>query len=189
MISTNEFRTGQTIIWEKEIYLVIEFMHVKPGKGGAFVRTKLRNLRSGAVIDYTFPAGVTVEKANIEKSTMIFSYIDGQNYVFQNTETWEQVEIPSSRITAESPYLYEGLEVQINIFDNSEILGITLPDKVTLEVVDTIEGVKADNTKTNSLKDATTNTGLIVKVPMFVKNGDKIIVSTFDGSYFARDNK
>jgi elongation factor P len=189
MISTNDFKTGQTIIHEGQIYTVIEFMHVKPGKGGAFVRTKLRNLRTGAVTDYTFASGIRVERAQIDKTPMSFLYADGNNYVFMNMESYEQIEIPSEQIAYEMKFIYEGLEVSINIFNGNEILGITLPDKVTLEVVDTIEGVKGDNTKTNSLKDAITNTGLLVKVPMFVENGDKIIVSTIDGSYFARDNK
>ncbi|MDR2867070.1 MAG: elongation factor P [Acholeplasmatales bacterium] len=189
MISTNDFKTGQTIIHEGQIYTVIEFMHVKPGKGGAFVRTKLRNLRSGAVIDYTFPSGVRVERAQIDKTPMNFLYADGANVVFMNMETYEQVEIPLSTIEYEMQFIYEGLGVNINIFNGNEILGVTLPDKVTLEVTDTIEGVKGDNTKTNSLKDAMTNTGLLVKVPMFIENGDKIIVSTIDGTYFARDNK
>ncbi|MDR2828350.1 MAG: elongation factor P [Acholeplasmatales bacterium] len=191
MVSTNEFKTGMTIIYEGQIYQVIEFMHVKPGKGNTFVRTTIRNLRTGALLtDYRFDAGIKVERAVIDKTPMSYLYKDGLNQVFMNMETYEQVEIPISQIEWESNFIYDGLEVLVNIFNSkngTEILGITLPDKVTLEIVDTISGVKGDNTKTNSLKDSITNTGLLVKVPMFIENGEKIIVSTYDGSYVSRD--
>jgi elongation factor P len=189
MISTNDFKNGQTIVYEGQIYQVIDFLHVKPGKGGAFVRTTLRNLRSGAVTDVTFNAGIKVERADIAKTPMQYSYQNGDRYVFMNMETYEQIEIPAFQIKDEMNYIYEGLEVNVNVFNGDEIIGISLPDKVTLNVTETVEGVKGDNTKTNSLKDAMTNTGLLVRVPMFIKIGDNIVVSTADGSYFSRDNK
>ena len=186
MISTNEFKTGQTIMFDGNIFQVIEFMHVKPGKGSAFVRTKLRNLRSGAVIDYTFNAGTKVERAQIDKNQMQYLYANGDMHVFMNTETYEQIEIPGSQIEYELKFIYEGMMVDVNFYNNQEILGVTLPDKVVLEVTETVPGVKGD-TKTNALKDAIMQTGLLVKVPMFIEQGEKIIVSTYDGSYVSRD--
>ena len=186
MISTNEFKTGQTIVHDGHIYQVIEFMHVKPGKGAAFVRTKLRNLRTGSVTDYTFNAGTKVERAQIDKNVMQYLYASGDHHVFMNSETYEQTEIPYEQIKSELNYIYEGMEVSVMFYNNIEILGVSLPDKVVLEVVETVPGVKGD-TKTNALKDAIMQTGLLVKVPMFIEQGEKIIVSTYDGSYVSRD--
>lgn len=186
MISTNDFKTGQTIQFDGNIYAVIEFMHVKPGKGSAFVRTKLRNLRTGAVVDHTFNAGTKVERAQIDKKKMQYLYAAGDNHVFMDNETYEQIEIPAEQIKDELNYIYEGMDVQVMFYDNREILGLSLPDKVVLEVVETVPGVKGD-TKTNALKDAIMQTGLLVKVPMFIAQGERIIVSTYDGSYVSRD--
>ena len=186
MISTNDFKTGQTIVHEGNIYSVIEFMHVKPGKGGAFVRTKLRNLRSGAVIDYTFNAGTKVERAQIDKHMMQYLYADGEKHVFMNNESYEQIEIPAVQIEYELKYITEGMSVEVMFYNNIEILGVSLPDKIVMEVKETVPGVKGD-TKTNAMKDAIMQTGLLVKVPMFIEEGEKIIVNTTDGSYVSRD--
>jgi elongation factor P len=186
MISTNDFKTGQTIVHEGNIYSVIEFMHVKPGKGGAFVRTKLRNLRSGAVTDYTFNAGTKIERAQIDKNAMQYLYASGDVHIFMNADTYEQIEIPFVQVERELNYIFEGMTVEVMFYNNSEILGISLPDKVVLEVRETVPGVKGD-TKTNALKDAIMQTGLLVKVPMFIEEGEKIIVNTNDNSYVSRD--
>lgn len=186
MISTNDFKTGQTILYEGNIYSVIEFLHVKPGKGGAFVRTKLRNLRSGSITDVTFNAGTKVERAQIDKTMMQYLYADGNNHVFMNTETYEQIEIPKAQIEHELNYLYEGLSVEVMFYNASEILGVLLPDKLVLEVTETMPAVKGD-TKGNAMKDAILQTGVMVKVPMFIEQGEKIIVNTNDGSYVSRD--
>ncbi len=186
MISTNDFKTGQTILHEGNIYQVIEFLHVKPGKGSAFVRTKLRNLRSGAVIDYTFNAGTKIERAQIDKNAMQYLYADGNNHVFMNTETYEQIEIPASQIARELNYIYEGMTVEVMFYNNIEILGVSLPDKVALEIIQADPAVKGD-TKTNAMKDATLQTGMMIKVPMFIETGEKIIVNTVDGTYVSRD--
>jgi len=186
MISTNEFKTGQTIAFDGNIFQVIEFMHVKPGKGSAFVRTKLRNLRTGAVIDYTFNAGTKVERAQIDKISMQYLYANGDRHVFMNNETYEQIEIPEFQIEKELKFIYDSMNVDVMFYDGREILGVNLPDKVVLEVVDTMPAVKGD-TKTNALKDATMQTGLLVKVPMFITIGERLIVSTHDGSYVSRD--
>lgn len=186
MISTNEFKTGQTIMFDGNIFQVIEFMHVKPGKGAAFVRTKLRNLRSGAVIDYTFNAGTKVERAQIDRFQMQYLYANGDMHVFMNTDTYEQLEIPEAQIKYELQFIFEGMNVDVNFYNGIEILGLTLPDKVVLEVRETVPGVKGD-TKTNASKDAIMQTGLLVKVPMFIEEGEKLIISTQDGSYVSRD--
>jgi len=186
MISTNEFKTGQTIVHEGNLYSVIEFMHVKPGKGAAFVRTKLRNLRTGSVTDYTFNAGTKIERAQIYKIMMQYLYIDGEKHIFMNTENYEQIEILGDQIQPELKYIFEGMSVEVMFYNSTEILGVMLPDKVVLEVKETVPGVKGD-TKTNALKDAIMQTGVLVKVPMFIEEGEKIIVNTNDGSYVSRD--
>jgi elongation factor P len=186
MISTNDFKTGQTILHEGNIFQVIEFLHVKPGKGSAFVRTKLRNLRSGAVIDYTFNAGTKIERAQIDKNSMQYLYADGSNHVFMNTETYEQIEIPGAQIQRELNYIYEGMTVEVMFYNNVEILGVSLPDKVALLLIQADPAVKGD-TKTNAMKDATLQTGMVIKVPMFIEEGEKIIVNTVDGTYVSRD--
>ena len=184
MISTNDFKTGMTIDYDENLFQVIEFQHVKPGKGQAFVRSKLRNLRTGAVIDNTFNAGEKVKRAHIEKSTMQFLYSMGEEYVFMNNETYEQLEIPVAQLEYEKNFLVEGMEVKINTF-NSEILGVEVPEKVTLEVVECEPGVKG-NTASNATKSATVSTGYSLQVPLFVEVGDKLIINTNDGRYVSR---
>lgn len=188
MISTSDFKNGQTIAFNDNIYQIVEFLHVKPGKGAAFVRTKLRNLRTGSLFDHTFSAGDKVEKAQIDKVPVQFLYQAGQTYVFMNLETYEQIEIQESQLEYKKNYLIETLEVNIVMYNESEILGINLPEKISLTIKETEPGVKGD-TKTTAMKDAIMETGLLVKVPLFVENGEKIIVSTSDGSYVSRDNK
>ncbi len=188
MISTADFKTGLTILYEDNLYQIIEFQHVKPGKGQAFVTSKLKNLRTGATIDLTFRAGEKMEQANIEKVKMQFLYEMAERYHFMNMNTYEQIEIPLAQIEFESKFLYETLEVDIMYYNNVEILGIILPDKVSLKVTQTEPGVKGD-TRTNAMKDAIVETGLLVKVPLFIQQDENIIVSTYDGSYVSRDNK
>lgn len=184
MVSSNDFKNGMTILYEGKIYKIMEFMHVKPGKGSAFVRTKLRDIRSGAVIDYTFNSSEKVELADIEKEEMQYLY-DSQDFlVFMNTETYEQIEIPYSIVEYERKFLRENQIVNIERY-GEEILGIILPDKVTLTVTECEPAIKGD-TKTNALKDAIVETGLLVKVPMFINQGEEIIISTDTGKYSSR---
>ena len=183
MITTSDFKTGMTILYNNNIYQIIDFQHVKPGKGQAFVKTKLRNLRTGSITDYSFNAGEKLEQALIEKRKMQFLYA-GDEYCFMDMETFEQVEIPSERLKWESKFLLEAMTIEI-VFYGSEILGINLPEKVTLEVTESSPAV-AGNTATNALKEVTTETGLVVKVPMFIEQGDKIVVTTWDGTYSSR---
>jgi elongation factor P len=184
MITTNDFKTGVTILYEDSIYQVIEFQHVKPGKGGAFVRSKLRDLRSGAVIDKTFNAGIKVEQAMIDKSEMQYLYKNGETHVFMNMESYEQIELHESRLTNEINFLVEGMMITIISYGH-EILGIELPDKVIMEVVETAGGAKG-NTASNATKEALTNTGLRLSVPLFINEGEKIVVSTATGRYDTR---
>ncbi|HOP56651.1 MAG TPA: elongation factor P [Bacillota bacterium] len=184
MVSTNDFKTGLTIEYEGNLYQVIEFQHVKPGKGGAFVRTKLRNLRSGTILDKTFNAGVNVNQALIDKSQMQYIYANGDTHVFMNNETFEQIELHKSQIENELYYLTEGMSINIISFEH-EILGLELPDKVILEVVETAGGAKG-NTASNATKEALTNTGLRLLVPLFIEPGEKIVVSTSTGKYDTR---
>lgn len=184
MISVNDFKTGVTIEFDNQIYKVLEFQHVKPGKGSAFVRTKLRNLRTGAVIDHTFNAGIKVAKAQIDYKKMQYSYNSGTAFVFMDLDTYEMVEIPASHLEWEQRFLKEGMEVQIEQYQG-ELLGVSLPDKVELLITQADPAVKG-NTATNADKIALVETGFEVKVPLFVNENDTIIVNTSDGKYVSR---
>ena len=184
MVSSNDFKNGMTILYEGKIYKIIEFMHVKPGKGAAFVRTKLRDLRNGGIVDITFNAAEKVEKAMIEKVTMQYLYDTGDALVFMDTETYDQIELAHELVEYEMKFLKENENVNIEKYGD-EILGVILPDKVTLRVTECEPAVKGD-TKTNALKDAIVETGLLVKVPMFIENGEEIIVNTETGKYSSR---
>lgn len=185
MITTADFKTGVTISFKDNIYQIIEFQHVKPGKGGAFVRTKLRNLRTQAVIDHTFTAGEKVKKAQITKVPVQFLYDQNDSLFFMNMETFEQIEISKSQVIEQAKYLKESLEVEIMYYEDSEILGIILPEKVSYRVTKTEPAVRGD-TKTNALKDAVIETGLLVKVPLFIEIDDQIIIQTQTGEYVQR---
>lgn len=184
MISTNDLRNGITIEVDNAIYVVLESQHVKPGKGPAFVRTKLKNLRTGAILDKTFNAGIKIPTARIEKESMQYLYEMNDTYYFMNVKTYEQLELSKENIQEAANYLIPNLEVTVTTFEK-EIIGVELPDKVTFEVIKTEPAVKG-NTATNALKDAYVETGLLVKVPLFIEQGEKIIVSTSDGKYTSR---
>ena len=184
MISTNDLKNGITIEYEGNIYVVMDTQHVKPGKGAAIVKAKLKNLRTGSIIEHTFNAGVKVATARIEKQLMQYLYNMNDVYYFMNMESYEQLEIPAERIADQAKLLKENLEVYITSYEG-EILGVALPDKVELVVTHTEPAVKG-NTTTNALKDATVETGLLVRVPLFIEEGETIIVSTADGKYVSR---
>lgn len=185
MINVNDFKTGITISFEGNIYQVIEFQHVKPGKGAAFVRSKLKNLRTGANIDYTFAAGIKVEKAIVDKMAVQYLYNTGDTYVFMNMDTYEQIELKKEQLGNDVNYLKENLEVEL-VFYGSEMLGINLPEKVVLKVVTSMPAVKG-NTTSSAQKDATLETGLVIKVPLFIEEGEELIISTKDGKYVSRN--
>ncbi len=184
MINVNDFKNGVTIEYEGNIYQVLEFQHVKPGKGAAIVKAKLRNLRTGSIAEYTFNSGIKIPTAHVEKQKMQYLYSTGDIYSFMNMDTYEQIELNKSQIENEVKYLKEGLEV-ILIFYKNEMLGIELPEKVDYKITNTEPAIKG-NTATNATKDAIIETGLLVKVPLFIDEGEEIIVSTKDGKYVSR---
>lgn len=184
MISVNDFRTGLTIEVDNGIWQVIDFQHVKPGKGAAFVRSKLRNLRTGAIQEKTFRAGEKVSKAHIENRKMQYLYASGDNHIFMDNETYDQIELPAASIERELKFLKENMEVYIMTFQ-SETLGVELPNTVELEVTETEPGIKGD-TASGGTKPATLETGLIVQVPFFVNQGDRLIINTNEASYVSR---
>ena len=184
MINTNDLKNGITIEFDGNIFVVLNTEHVKPGKGAAIVKAKLKNLRTGAIFEQTFNAGIKVATARIEKQLMQYLYNMNDVYYFMNMESYEQLEIQASSITNEAKFLKENLEVYITSYEG-EILGIQLPDKVELLITHTEPAVKG-NTTTNALKDAECETGLMVRVPLFVEEGERIIVSTADGKYVSR---
>lgn len=184
MINVNDFKTGMTISYEGNLYQVLDFQHVKPGKGAAIVKAKLKNLRTGSIAEQTFNAGSKVPTAHVDKTKMQFLYADGDNYSFMNMVTYEQVDINKKQIENEVKFLKEGLEVLL-FFYESELLGIELPEKVDYTITQTEPAVKG-NTVTGATKDAIIETGLLVKVPLFIENGEGIIVSTKDGKYVSR---
>ena len=184
MINTNDFKTGLTITYEGNLYQVLEFQHVKPGKGAAIVKTKLKNLRTGSIVEQTFNSGIKVPTAHVDKIKMQYLYNDGNMYSFMNMNTYEQVEIDKSQISNEVKFLKEGLEVILYIYEN-EMLGIELPEKIDFKIIQTEPAVKG-NTATNAAKDAIIETGYLVKVPLFIEQDEEIIVSTKDGKYVSR---
>ncbi|WP_064091573.1 elongation factor P [Rossellomorea aquimaris] len=184
MISVNDFKTGLTIEVDNGIWRVIDFQHVKPGKGAAFVRSKLRNLRTGAIQEKTFRAGEKVGKAQIDNRKMQYLYANGDMHVFMDNENYEQIELPATSIEYELKYLKENMEVSIMMY-GGETLGVELPNSVELVVTETEPGIKGD-TASGGSKPATVETGLIVNVPFFVNEGDTLVINTTDGSYVSR---
>lgn len=184
MININDIKNGMTIAIDGNIYTIVEFLHVKPGKGPAFVRIKLKNLRTGATTEQTFNTNIKIEKAHIEKNNMQFLYENSGMYNFMNMETYEQIELPKETIGDDVKYLKEGMDVDITFYEG-EMLGIGLPEKVEYVIAHTEPAVKG-NTATNATKEAELENGLVVKVPLFVEENDHIIVSTKDGKYDSR---
>lgn len=184
MISVNDFRTGLTIEVDNGIWRVLDFQHVKPGKGAAFVRSKLRNLRTGAIQEKTFRAGEKVAKAQIENRKMQYLYASGDQHVFMDNESYEQIELPGNSIEYELKFLKENMEVYIMTFGH-ETLGVELPNTVELEVTETEPGIKGD-TASGGTKPAIMETGLSVQVPFFINQGDRLIINTTDASYVSR---
>ncbi|HWJ79257.1 MAG TPA: elongation factor P [Niallia sp.] len=184
MISVNDFKTGLTIEVDGGIWRVLDFQHVKPGKGAAFVRSKLKNLRTGAVQEKTFRAGEKVAKAQIDNRKMQYLYANGDQHVFMDVESYDQIELSASAIEYELKFLKENMEVHIMMYQ-SETLGVELPNTVVLEVADTEPGIKGD-TASGGTKPAIMETGVSVQVPFFVNQGDRLIINTSDASYVSR---
>lgn len=184
MISTNDFKTGLTIELEGEVFQVIEFQHVKPGKGAAFVRSKLRNMRTGAVIEKTFSAGEKIPKARIERREVQYLYNDGQDYNFMDLESYDQLAMDAGQLGDAVKYLKDNLSIHILTFQGKSI-GVELPNFVELEVVETAPGIKGD-TASGGSKPATLETGAVVQVPFFINVGDKLQIDTRTGNYIKR---
>ena len=184
MFNINDIKNGMTFLFEGNIYQVMEFLHVKPGKGSAFVKAKLKNLRTGGTVEKTFNTNVKLEKAMIERQNMQFLYASGDDFNFMNMETYEQSELNKSQLGEEAKFLKEGLDVIVTFYQG-ELLGIILPDKIEYVVAETEPAVKG-NTTNNAQKDAIMENGLKVRVPLFVEQGESIIVSTKDGKYDSR---
>ena len=184
MISVNDFRTGLTIQVDNDIWQVIEFQHVKPGKGAAFVRSKLRNLRNGNIQEKTFRAGERVSRAHIEHKKMQYLYASGDVHAFMDTSTYEQIELQTSQIENELNFIKENMEVSLITYEG-EILGIDLPNNVELEVTETEPGIRGDTVSGGS-KPATLETGYTVQVPLFINVGDVLVINTSEGKYISR---
>lgn len=184
MVSAGDFKNGLTIQYEGNIYSIVEFQHVKPGKGAAFVRTKLKNLKSGAVIEKTFRPSEKMPKAHIERKDMQYLYVDGDLYYFMDMDTYDQIGINSDQIGDTLKFVKENEMVKILSHDGS-VYGIEPPISVVLEITHTEPGVKGD-TATGANKPATVETGATVYVPLFVNIGDKIKIDTRTGEYQSR---
>ncbi|AOZ91470.1 elongation factor P [Paenibacillus crassostreae] len=184
MISVNDFKTGLTVEVEGDIFSVIDFQHVKPGKGAAFVRSKLKNLRNGNTVERTFRAGETIGRAIIENRPVQYLYASGQEHAFMDNETYDQFTLTSDQLKWELNFIRENMNVNIVSYQG-EILGINLPHSVELKVTETEPGVKG-NTAQGATKNATVETGLVVQVPLFINEEDVLLIDTRDGKYISR---
>jgi elongation factor P len=183
-VSTNDFKNGMTLDLDGTLFQVVEFQHVKPGKGGAFVRTKLRNVRTGAVLERTFNAGVKVGLAIVERKEMQYLFRDGDHLTFMDMDSYEQLPIPAEVVGDAAAYLSEGSTAQVAVHQGVPI-SVELPASVALSVTQTQPAVKGD-TRTNAMKPATLETGAVVQVPLFVEEGERVKVDTRSGAYIER---
>ena len=183
-ISTNDLKNGITLELDNGLFQVVEFQHVKPGKGGAFVRTKLRNLKNGSQLERTFNAGIRVEQAMLEKKDMQFLYRDGDEYVFMDTESYDQMNVPPVALGDAADYLIEQA-VAIIAFHNGEIVTVEIPASVELTISETDPGIQGDRVS-GARKPATLETGKVLQVPLFINIGDRVKVDTRSGDYITR---
>lgn len=184
VVSTNDFKTGMTLELDGDLMQVVDFQHVKPGKGPAFVRTTLRNSRSGSVIDRTFRAGEKVERAMIDKREMQYLYRAGDDYVFMDNESYEQLNVTPATLGDAANFLVESNSA-LMMMHGSEIIGVDLPAAVELNITETEPGVQGDRVSGAS-KPATLETGYVVQVPLFIESGERVKVDTRSGDYLGR---
>jgi len=184
MPDTSDFKNGLTIEMDNDVYQIIEFQHVKPGKGGAFVRTKLKKLTTGQVIDKTFRAGESIEMARVERYTVQYLYSLDDDYIFMNNETFEQITITADQLGDQVKFLKDNSDVMI-ISHGEKILGVELPDTIEVVITQTDPGLKGD-TASGGSKPAVIETGATITVPLFVNEGDKIRVDTRSAKYLER---
>lgn len=183
-MDTGDFRNGLSILYNNEIYTIVEFQHVKPGKGGAFVRSKMKNLRTGATLDRTWNAGEKIEPARLERKVMQFLYSDGAEFYLMDMESFEQVTVDRKLIGDKEKYLKENTEVQVIIYKD-EIVQLTAPDFMELIITETDPGFRGD-TASGGSKPATLETGAVIRVPLFVNLGEKVRVDTRTDTYLER---
>jgi elongation factor P len=183
-MDTGDFRNGLSIFYNNDIYTIVEFQHVKPGKGGAFVRSKMKNLRTGATLDRTWNAGEKIEPARLDRKVMQFLYSDGADFNLMDMETFEQVTVDRKLIGDKEKYLKENTEVQVIVFKD-EIVQVTSPDFMELIITETDPGFRGD-TASGGSKPATLETGAVIRVPFFVNQGDKVRVDTRTDTYLER---
>ena len=183
-ITTNDLKNGITLELDNGLFQVVEFQHVKPGKGGAFVRTKLRNVKTGNVFDRNFNAGVRVEQALIEKKDMQFLYCDGNDYVFMDTDNYDQLHVAPVALGDAANYMVEQ-SIAIIAFYQGEIVSVEIPASVELAITETEPGIQGDRVS-GARKPATLETGLVVQVPLFINPGDRVRVDTRSGDYITR---
>ncbi|HET7278601.1 MAG TPA: elongation factor P [Dermatophilaceae bacterium] len=186
MATTNDLKNGLVLNLEGQLWSVVEFQHVKPGKGPAFVRTKLKNVLSGKVVDKTFNAGVKVETANVDRRDMQYLYKDGTDFVFMDSTTYDQIHVPESVVGNAANYLLENQTAQVASHDDT-VLYVDLPASVVLEITYTEPGLQGDRS-TGGTKPATLETGAQIQVPLFLETGTRVKVDTRDGSYLGRVN-
>lgn len=187
MATTNDIKNGSVLNLDGQLWSVIEFQHVKPGKGGAFVRTKIRNVRSGKVVDKTFNAGTKVDFETVDRRDYSYLYQDGQNFVFMDQTDYDQVTVPGSVVGDAANFMLEGQEVQIAMHDG-EALQVELPASVILEVTYTEPGLQGDRSSAGT-KPATLETGYEIQVPLFLESNTKVKVDTRTGDYLGRINE
>ena len=184
MVNVNDIKNGMTVEDEGNIFQVVEFSHVKPGKGAAFVKMKLRNLRTGAIVEKTYNSSVKLAKANVQRKPMQYLYQAGDSYSFMDMNTYEQVELSKEKIGDDVKYLKENLSVDL-IYFGDELIGVNLPEKIDYVITATENAVKG-NTSSGAQKDATLENGMVIKVPLFISEGESVLVSTKDGKYVSR---
>jgi len=185
MLSTTDFRRGLKIEMDGVPYEIVDFLHVKPGKGGAFIRTKLKNMINGRVVENTFRSGEKMIKPDLESKDMQYLYHDGEEFVFMDMESYEQLHVGNDHLGEKGGYLKDGMELKMLLY-KGQPLDIDLPASVTLKVTDTEPGVKGD-TVSGASKPAALETGISVNVPLFVNTGDRIKVDTRTGAYIGRE--
>ncbi len=188
MLSTSEIRKGVVIRHQNDLFVVVEFQHVNPGKGAAFTRTRMKSLGSGKVIEITYKTSESVDIVSVEFQTMQYLYKSGENYAFMNMSSYEQIEMNGEFIGDEAKYLKEGLDVIIGLYENAPV-SIQIPKKIKYKVIEAPPAVKGDSASGNVTKEVKLENGLIVYAPIFIKEGEEILVNTETGEYTARANQ
>ncbi|ADY56214.1 translation elongation factor P (EF-P) [Syntrophobotulus glycolicus DSM 8271] len=184
MISSNDFKTGVTIEVDGDVYQLVEFQHVKPGKGAAFVRTKIKNVKTGSVVERKFNAGEKVARARLDRREVQYLYKEEEQFIVMDNETFEQTSLTAAQIGDEVKWLKENMNLGV-LFHNDQVIGVDLPNTVELRVIETEPGVKGD-TATGGTKAAVVETGATVQVPFFVNQEDVLVIDTRTGSYVSR---